>query len=142
MKIISAFISMLFLASVVNGQSDSWKIIHNNKLLLNATVEDESKNLLQIKRTEFDKSGQLTIEYKEETPPEDWRRTIAIVDANDSTLFENTGSNTLDISNATMKELIGGREKIKIYTWSLPKDPAKAALVRVRRVHLCTISLD
>jgi hypothetical protein len=142
MKTISLFVSTLVIMSLVNSQSDSWKIFHNDKLLLNATVENESKNLLQIKRNEFDKSGQLTIEYKEESPTEDWQRTIGIVDVMDSTLFENTGSNTVNISNATMKDLITNHDKIKIYTWSLPKDPGKAALVRIRRTHLCTIEIN
>ena len=45
----------------------------------------------------------------------------------------------IKIKNATLDSLFAKSKILKIYTISLPKDPAKRATVRVRRVHLCTL---
>jgi hypothetical protein len=139
MKIISIFFTTLFLASMAIAQTDSWKIFHNKNLLLSTSTEDESKNVKHVKKTEFDKSGELSIEYKAAIPDKEWQRTFSIVDEKDSVLFEKTGVDELKISNSTLKKFTGNQNKIRIYTWLLPKDAAKAALIRIRRVHLCTI---
>ena len=49
MKTISLLISMLILAAAANAQSDSWKIYHYKKLLLNTAEENETKNVVKIK---------------------------------------------------------------------------------------------
>jgi len=142
MKALFFFVSTLFLAISVNGQSDSWKIYFNKKLLLKATEESESKNVVKIKSADLKKAGQLSIMFVDAIPNKDWRRTIAIFDDKDSTLYEQTGVNAVRIANSRIKKMSAGKTRIKIYTWSLPKDPNKAALVRIRRVHLCTLELE
>jgi len=142
MKIISFLISILFLSIAANAQPDSWKIYHNKKLLLTGTEENETKNIVKIKRSEFNKGGQLSIEYIAATPNKEWTRTIMIVDDKDSTLYERSGITALKLTNAKLKKLSSKKTRIKIYTRAMPKDPAKAALVRIRKVHLCTLELE
>lgn len=131
----------LGLFSISFVQLDTWKIYHNKKLLLGTSEESETKNILAIPFTDFDKAGELIVIYEEGNPDKEWKRTIAIVDENDKSLFEKAEINKIQVSNADLKKLADGKTKLKIYTWALPKDPAKAALVRIRRVHLCTITL-
>ena len=45
------------------------------------------------------------------------------------------------LTNSAFKDLLVKYRKLKIYTVAIPSDPAKAAAVRVRRVHICTIEL-
>jgi len=142
MKTVFFIISILFFVSSASGQSDSWKIYFNKKLLLNTTQESETKNVVKIKSADLKKAGQLSIMFVAGSPNKDWRRTIAIFDDKDSTLYEKTGVTGVRVANARIKKMIAGKTMIKIYTWALPKDPNKAALVRIRRVHLCTLVLE
>jgi len=38
--------------------------------------------------------------------------------------------------------LFSGRTKLLFYFTEIPKDPAKAAVVRIRPVHLCTLVIE
>jgi hypothetical protein len=142
MKTISFIFSILVLAAATNAQTDSWKIYQNKKLLLKGTEENEIKNVVKLKRSEWNKVGHLTIEYTEAFANKEWIRTIMIVDDKDSTLFEKSGITVLKLTNAKLKKLSKAKTKISIYTRAMPKDPAKAALVRIRKVHLCTLELE
>jgi len=64
------------------------------------------------------------------------------VNLKDSVLFEKSGGNLLTISNSNLKKYVANQNGFKIYTWSLPKDSNKAALIRIRRIHLCTIEIN
>jgi len=130
-------LSFLFM----NAQSDSWKVYHNKKLLVNANEENETKNIVAINKTELNKAGELIVMYEEGNPNKEWKRTIAILDEKDINLFEKAEINKIQVSNTILKKLTAGKTKLKIYSWSIPKDPAKAALIRIRRVHLCTLEL-
>jgi hypothetical protein len=136
------FISILFLATSVNGQSDRWKIFHAKKLLLSATEESEAKNVVKFKRADLNKGGQLSIEFREAIPNKDWIRTFAIFDDRDSALFERRSFSSVRITNASLKKMSEGKTKIKIYTWSLPQNSKLASTIRIRRVHLCTLELE
>jgi len=125
----------------MNAQSDSWKVYHNKKLLVNANEENETKNIVAINKTELNKAGELIVMYEEGNPNKEWKRTIAILDEKDINLFEKAEINKIQVSNTILKKLTAGKTKLKIYSWSIPKDPAKAALIRIRRVHLCTLEL-
>ena len=130
------------MAASVNGQTDSWKIYHNKKLLLNTSEESETKNVVHIKTVDLKKAGQFSIEYREAIPNKDWIRTFAIFDDKDSTLFEKTAFDMVKITNTSLKKMSAGKTKIKIYTWSLPRNPKLASTIRIRRVHLCTLELE
>ena len=134
-------LALILTSTFAHSQPDNWNIYHNKKLLLTATDENETKNILSLKRSELDKIGELIVVYEEGNPDKEWKRTIAIVDENSNSLFEKTEINKIQVSNADLKKLAEGKTTLKIYTWALPKDPAKAALIRIRRVHLCTLEL-
>ena len=134
---------LTFLSTVFVSQAqDSWKIKLNKKVLLSATAEDEVKNIKKIKSVELNKPGYLEVLYKEMPVKTGWQRSLLFFDENDTELWRKDNSKAATkISNAILKKLFTGKNKIKIYTISLPTDPNKAAAVRVRRVHLCTLEL-
>ncbi|HEX7905285.1 MAG TPA: hypothetical protein VF487_15540 [Chitinophagaceae bacterium] len=132
------FLSTAFLSQA----QDSWKIKLNQKVLLSAAAEDEAKNTKKIKRIELNKPGNLEVLYKEMPVKTGWQRSLLLFDEKDMELWRKDNSKAITkISNATLKKLFAGKNKIEIYTISLPTDPNKAAAVRVRRVHLCTLEL-
>ena len=136
-------LSILFITAAIylNAQSDSWKVYHNKKLLISTSEESEAKNTRSINKSDLDKIGELIVLYEEGLIDKEWKRSIAILDKKDSILFEKAEINKIQVSNADLKKMLKGKTTIKIYTWAIPKDPAKAAVIRIRRVHLCTLEL-
>ena len=134
--IITLFLVLLF-SPVLFAQS--WKITTNGKTLLKANVENEEKNKISLKTTNLSKKG-LTICYIEgKDQKKDWERVIAVYDSSDKELKEQKG-NSLQISRDLLRSYFKNSPDIRIYTWALPTDPKLKALVRVRRIHLATIS--
>lgn len=126
-----------FLTTSAFGQ-DHWKITHGGKLRLTSSRENETGNVVNLKSTDLKKSGFLILSYKEKTPQADWERIITLFDPQDNELLRHTGP-LLKISNSELQSLFQKTKTIKIYSWSLPKDPELAARIRVRRVHLATV---
>lgn len=133
------FFAMMLLSSAAFTQ-ESWKVSHNGKVKLEVTEENAEKNTASIKSAELAKKSFLQIAYKEITPQKDWKREIIIYDPADNEIFRQKGS-LLKISNASLRNLFKKSKTLMVYTIALPSDPAQAALVRVRRVHLCTLVL-
>ncbi|MEQ1677694.1 MAG: hypothetical protein ABL876_13380 [Chitinophagaceae bacterium] len=87
------------------------------------------------------KPGNITISFAKK----DTASVITIMadDANRSGLksWENV-SQKITITSAELKELFTGRSKIVFYYTAIPRDPEKAAIVRMRPIHLCTVVLQ
>ena len=71
----------------------------------------------------------------------DWERYIGFFDEIENELYLDTAS-VVQLTNKKLASITKGINKIKIYTWSLPTDPELAARIRIRRIHLATISLQ
>jgi len=141
MKKIFLFSLFITAAIFMNAQSDNWKVYHNKQLLLSTSEESEAKNTRSINKVDLDKIGELIVMYEAGILDKEWKRSIAIFDEKDSTLFEKAEINKIQVTNTDLEKMFRGKTKIKIYTWAIPKDPAKAAVIRIRRVHLCTLEL-
>ena len=133
------FLLLCISFSMALAAQDSWKVTHNGKQLLKTTNEDETKNMVTIKKTDLKKTGYLSVHYQGENQ-QGWKRTIALIDEKDNELIKQNGA-SFKLSNQKLNTLSDGKTG-KIYTWALPTDPKLAAAVRVRRIHLCTIILD
>ena len=136
------FIALLLMLGTINYaySQDSWKIIHNSVLLLQSKEEDPAKNTFAIRIPSLSKAGFLSVTYTENPKQKDWKRTLMIVDENDSEFFRKEGS-SVKIENNLLRSYFKKSNVLKVYTMALPSDPEKAALVRVRRIHLATITL-
>lgn len=136
-----AFISLILLSFSVSAQN-SWKICVNNKVVLSAAAEDESSNNKRIGAADWKKDGSLEIAYKEIPVNKSLIRSIILVDENDNELFRKNDVSSLKIPLRELKTTAAGKNKIRIFTIAIPRDPELAARVRVRRVHLCTLELN
>jgi hypothetical protein len=136
------FLAFTFIMSLSNGQpqdaTDSWKVEHNGKTKLKATAENEDKNVITIKKEDLKKTGTFLVAYKEVSSERGWQRSITLFDVKDNELLKSESA-LLKIPNSKLSSLANSHKILKIYTWSLPTDPAVAATVRIRRIHLCTI---
>ena len=148
MKKFIFFILFVSMATQMNAQL-SWTIRLGSKTLLRMADEDESKNVLRLNNSQIGKNN-LTLTYRITHDEKDWKRTLMIYDTAGISGTENpmaskikkgTVTVTYTVSNKILKELLAKYKKIKIYFTSLPSDPEKAALVRVRKVHICTVSI-
>lgn len=119
---------------------DTWTVVQGGKIRLKASGEDEAKNVVSIRSADLKKAGSLTITYVEAERQKDWKRTIMFVGPNDKELLKVEGP-MAKVQHAKLKALAAKYKTIKVYTMSLPTDPELAATVRVRRVHLCTITV-
>jgi len=134
--IITLFVFMLFSAA---AYSQSWKITAKGKTLLKANTENEAANKIAVKTSSLNKKG-LNLCYTEGPKKQkDWERIIAVYDSSGKELKEQTGK-SIQISRDSLRSYLKNSSIVKIYTWSLPTDPKLKALVRVRRIHLATIS--
>ncbi|MBD0296408.1 MAG: hypothetical protein ICV51_05880 [Flavisolibacter sp.] len=138
MKVILAFL-FAFLIHTCSTAQDTWKVVHNGKQLLKTANEDEAKNIIVILKSDLKKDGYLMVNYSEAKKQNGWKRAIIIFDEKDSELVKQSGS-SFKITNQKLNALANGRQMLKIYTIALPADPKLAATIRIRRIHLCTIT--
>lgn len=140
MKKLFILTSLLFTLFTMQAQT-KWTVSCTGKAVLKNVTEDAEKNILKIKRTSLSKSGNISIAFdKKDTAS---IRTIMADDTNRSGLksWEDV-TKPVTITNAELQELFTGRNRIEFYYTEIPKDPAKAALVRIRPVHLCSVILQ
>jgi hypothetical protein len=138
MKILFAFLLGWFATAV---QQDSWKLCLDKKQLLKTSAEDEQKNVITLTSAQLKKSKQLQLVYSQAAPDKAWERTISLYDTNDQELTTQKG-NKFTIKTSSLASLLQQHKTIKFYTLYSPTDPKMKAMVRLRRVHLCTLVLQ
>jgi hypothetical protein len=130
------------LLPVFSQDSAEWAILLNKKKIFSAKEENDQKNIISVKLSDLKPGKNFTLFYLQVNTANknQWIRTIGVYTTEDNELIrKNTSSITLPYKQ--IKKMLLENKTIRIYTWSLPKDPKEAARVRVRRVHLCTIVL-
>ena len=137
------FLYTLILFSVtVQAQSyDKWEIYQNRKEVSsfnNKKETNDEKRVVLLNRS-LEGPGFFVIEYKPAAEQAEWIRTIAFYDSTDKQIREYNNTLFLRIHNSEIADIMDGRQKVKVYSWAVPKDPAVAATVRVRRILLCTL---
>ena len=132
---------LIFSATVIAQSYDSWKIYHNRKLAgsFNLKKETNNENKVVLLNRTLEGPGFVVIEYTPNADEAEWIRTIAFVDSSDKNIREYNNTLLLRIHNAEIAGILEGRQKVKVYSWAIPKDPAIAATVKVRRILLCTL---
>lgn len=121
-----------------------WNVFHDKRKLFSSSIENEEQNNLTVKPSDLKSGGNFIIMYSDANTTDkkgEWKRTIGIYTSADKELYRKD-STTLKIPDLQLKKMLQENRAIKVYTWSLPKDPKEAARVRIRRVHLCTIMLN
>ena len=136
------YISILLLPAVVNAQDyDSWSVYHNRKEVKKFNNKKETadeKKVILLNRI-LEGPGFFIIEYTPAAEQSDWIRTIGFFDSSGKSIREYSNTLFLKIHNSEIAGIMEGQEKVQVYSWAVPKDPAVAATVRVRRILLCTL---
>ena len=136
------YISALFLGASLQAQSyDSWNVYHNRREVskFNNKKEPKDERKILLLNRFLEGPGFFIIEYTPAAEQSDWIRTIGFFDSADKSIREYTNTLFLRLHNSEIAGIMEGRQKVKVYSWAVPKDPAAAATVRVRRILLCTL---
>ena len=135
-------IPALVVSLVLQAQSyDSWEIYQNRKEVSkfnNKKETNDEKRVVLLNRF-LEGPGFFVIEYTPAAEQAEWIRTIAFYDSTDKQIREYNNTLFLRIHNSEIAGIMEGRQKVRVYSWAIPKDPALAATVRVRRILLCTL---
>jgi hypothetical protein len=123
----------------------NWSVFHDKRKLFHSSIENEEQNNIALRLSELKSDKNFIITYtgtgsNTTDKKGEWVRTIGIYTSADKELFRKDSS-TVKIPDLKLKYMLQESKMLKVYTWSLPKDPKEAARVRIRRVHLCTIIL-
>jgi hypothetical protein len=136
------YVSVLFFAANMQAQSyDSWNIYHNRKEVSkfnNKKETSDEKKVVLLNRL-LQGPGFFIIEYIPNAEQSEWIRTIGFYDSTDRSIKEYNNTLFLKLHNSEIAGILDGKDKVKVYSWAVPKDPALAATVRVRRILLCTL---
>jgi len=136
------YITALLLAGTLQAQSyDSWNVYHNRKEVSkfnNKKEPTDERRVLLLNRF-LEGPGFFIIEYTPAADQSDWIRTIGFFDSTEKSIREYSNTLFLRLHNSEIAGIMEGRQKVKVYSWAVPKDPAVAATVRVRRILLCTL---
>lgn len=126
---------------VFSQNYDSWKVYHNRKEVssFNGKKETGDERKIVLLNRLMEGPGFFIIEFTPAEAQSDWIRTIGFFDTSDNSIREFNNTLFLRMHNSEIANIMEGREKVKVYTWAIPKDPAIAATVRVRRILLCTL---
>jgi len=136
------YISILLLPAVVNAQDyDSWSVYHNRKEVkkFNNKKETADERKVILLNRILEGPGFFIIEYTPAAEQSDWIRTIGFFDSSGKSIREYSNTLFLKIHNSEIAGIMEGQQKVEVYSWAVPKDPAVAATVRVRRILLCTL---
>ena len=127
-----------FMAEAQTG----WTVSYQKKVLLKNAVEDKEKNVVNIKKSTLKSTVFLQLN------PVDADTAYNITIEAEAVGEEFTGlksweysGKAVSISGTELKTLFTGRKKLAFYYTAIPKDPNLAAVVRVRKVHICTVNL-
>jgi len=135
------YVLILFSATVQAQSYDKWEIYQNRKEVStfnNKKETNDEKRVVLLNRF-LEGPGFFVIEYTPAAEQAEWIRTIAFYDSTDKEIREYNNTLFLRIHNSEIAGIMEGRQKVRVYSWAIPKDPAVAATVRVRRILLCTL---
>lgn len=128
------------LSSASSFAQQSWDVTFAKKTLLKKAAENPAKNTITVSRTSLTAKNKFILKLNNADTA--YNITIEATDENGSGQqnWEYTGK-PLTISGTDLKKLLTGRSKIKFQYMAIPKDPALAAVVRMRPVHICTVTV-
>jgi hypothetical protein len=134
-------LALIFSVSVKAQSYDSWKIYHNRKEVSkfnNKKETGDEKRVVLLNRI-LEGPGFFIIEYTPNEEEAEWIRNIGFFDTSGKSIREFNNTLFLRMHNSEIADVMYGHNKVVVYTWAIPKDPAIAATVRPRRILLCTL---
>ena len=137
-KLILTILAFTFL-SMAQSQ-ENWTICYGKKSILKKVAENKEKNSFTINKSSITGNAKLTIQFHAVDTANNITLMANLDNGNNVKEWDYTGK-TFSITASELKTFIGPNKKLEFYYRSIPKDPEKAAVVRIRPVHVCTITL-
>lgn len=141
--------SCIFLFSVsalyAQDKAGTFDIKLNGKAIVNKQAIPANEGAtVTLTAKQLAGGGKLQLAMVNGEPRDGWKRKLMLNDVNETELsvFEKdfvTGTYTWNISN--LKTLLEKHKTLKIFTFCSPIDENQAAMMRLRRYHLCTLVL-
>ena len=131
---------LLFLCTFSLGHAvaqDYWTVTYKGNEVLHAAAEDTLANRISINP----KRGAVRLRYHEVPERKDWKRTLMAQDATGKE-WQQADGHSLKLRHRALRKMTSTVQRIYLYTSSLPADPERAATVRIRPVHLCTLVFE
>jgi hypothetical protein len=133
--------AFVFYANSEAEPAESWQIVVNDKVVFKGN-SDHDNPTVKLKPFSVKATDKITIRYFMTEADNSWKRTFYLNDESEKnfvTIGLNKQNGSVSFKATNLKELIEKKKTIYIHTVSIPKDPALAASVRVRRVLLCRV---
>ncbi|MBK6936235.1 MAG: hypothetical protein IPH18_04615 [Chitinophagaceae bacterium] len=119
-----------------------WTISYQKKALLKNAAEDKTRNVVSIKKSTLKSTALLQLNpVGADTAYNITIEAEAVGEAFTGLNAWEYSGKAVSISGTELKTLFTGRKKLAFYYTAIPKDPNLAAVVRVRKVHICTVNL-
>jgi hypothetical protein len=132
-----------FLLQQAHAQKSGLQVSAQSKTItVNLQEEDPEKVININSKLKSVATGKLTIYNTEWAKDKEWKRTFTIYNDQDQSIIDLSPCKTSGKYNAPLKSIVAKLKKgetYSLYTMAIPKDPKKAAVVRVRRVLVCRI---
>lgn len=135
---------------MVNAQLIVWKVKLGENKIWTFKGDDENTKIVSVPRSMLAKKVSLALGYKPAADEKEWKRTLMINDSTGAGILElpeltktkkdKTGI-WYTITGKQLNEILKRHKKVRIYYRSIPSDPAKAALVKIRPVFICAVTL-
>ena len=145
MKYILLFLS-IFSLQALNAQKKSIQVSIPGKAIQVNLDEENPANVLSINSSSASiKTGKLKVVNHSWKTEKEWKRSFSIYNSTDAVVATITpckiSGNYEILLNKILPKMVKG-ETYTLYTMAIPRDPKKAAVVRVRRVLVCTINVQ
>ena len=142
---INAFVIAFLCLSLYSYSQDTCRVYRNQQILLTKTSWDDiNSNAVSIK-PDLKKRETLNVYYNTVVPTKNWQRFILLVDDNDKTILTKIfdySSGKYVLTANELDEASKKAQKLFLYTYSFPKDPAEAAAIKIRRLLICQLLLN
>lgn len=139
MKNIVLVLTALVFVALTQAQ-DSWTISYGKKTMLKKVTENRQKNIVNISQASLKTNAKLTIQLFGADTANNVTLMANLDNGNNVKEWEYSGK-LLSIPADELKTLFGKNSKLEFFYRSIPKDPAIAAVVRIRPVHICNVTL-
>lgn len=127
--------------SVAKTDKPGWKVLLNGKQVLQTSTENESSNRKTISTAELGGKASLDIIYTE-SPDAKLKRSFIVMNNQRNELLRKDNTTKFTLNSSELSALAQKSKELVIYTIGIPSDPAVAATVRVRPVHVFTLTVQ
>jgi len=139
------FFLTLFSFILLTGFSQDRKLTlsANNKSLHVSVDSTNDQTVFVIDDRKFSENDFLTIRLDTAFANDEWKQNFFIYDSSNNAIkdFVLMHDKTYCVKLTELKRLLTLREEYFIYMTSVPKDPAKAIMVKIAKVLVCKIKI-